>query len=160
MFYNKKPKGLNGALQDLGIQFEGREHSGTTNLLKFSKKRKNRTPILENMCDRFCLGSLLPGLDDSRNTAQLAARMMRDGCVMKITKSLGRVSGYCPLMRLVNWTSLHLRLQMLLPMMMWKFKRMLHDTKFFFPCRMFCIRVFLKLVFIFIFLCIDPYIHM
>lgn len=29
MFYNKKPKGLNGALQDLGIQFEGREHSGT-----------------------------------------------------------------------------------------------------------------------------------
>ncbi|XP_059181763.1 ERI1 exoribonuclease 2 [Centropristis striata] len=57
-FYDRKPKGLNGALQDLGIQFSGREHSG---------------------------------LDDSRNTAQLAARMMRDGCVMKITKSLERV---------------------------------------------------------------------
>ena len=27
-FYNRKPKGLNGALQDLGIVFEGREHSG------------------------------------------------------------------------------------------------------------------------------------
>ncbi|XP_015498146.1 ERI1 exoribonuclease 2 [Parus major] len=26
-FYNRKPKGLNGALQDLGIAFEGREHS-------------------------------------------------------------------------------------------------------------------------------------
>ncbi|XP_069386844.1 ERI1 exoribonuclease 2 [Paralichthys olivaceus] len=57
LFYDRKPKGLNGALQDLGIKFSGREHSG---------------------------------LDDSRNTAQLAARMMRDGCVMKITRSLER----------------------------------------------------------------------
>nr|XP_033480330.1 ERI1 exoribonuclease 2 isoform X3 [Epinephelus lanceolatus] len=57
LFYDRKPKGLNGALQDLGIQFSGREHSG---------------------------------LDDSRNTAHLAARMMRDGCVMKITRSLER----------------------------------------------------------------------
>uniref|UniRef100_G3Q7C4 ERI1 exoribonuclease 2 n=1 Tax=Gasterosteus aculeatus aculeatus TaxID=481459 RepID=G3Q7C4_GASAC len=58
LFYDRKPKGLNGALQDLGIQFSGREHSG---------------------------------LDDSRNTAQLAARIMRDGCVMKITRSLEKV---------------------------------------------------------------------
>ncbi|KAM9769787.1 ERI1 exoribonuclease 2 [Menidia menidia] len=57
LFYDRKPKGLSGALQDLGIQFSGREHSG---------------------------------LDDARNTAQLAARMMRDGCVMKITRSLER----------------------------------------------------------------------
>ncbi|XP_047221102.1 ERI1 exoribonuclease 2 [Girardinichthys multiradiatus] len=55
LFYSRKPKGLNGALQDLGIQFSGREHSG---------------------------------LDDARNTARLAARMMRDGCVLKITRSL------------------------------------------------------------------------
>ncbi|XP_038843785.1 ERI1 exoribonuclease 2-like [Salvelinus namaycush] len=61
LFYNRKPKGLNGALQDLGIQFSGREHSG---------------------------------LDDARNTAHLAWRMMRDGCVMKITRSLERVSGF------------------------------------------------------------------
>lgn len=39
MFYNKKPKGLNGALQDLGIQFEGREHSGTQKVLNLSKKK-------------------------------------------------------------------------------------------------------------------------
>ncbi|XP_038142779.1 ERI1 exoribonuclease 2 isoform X1 [Cyprinodon tularosa] len=57
LFYSRKPKGLNGALQDLGIQFSGREHSG---------------------------------LDDARNTARLAARMMRDGCVLKITRSLER----------------------------------------------------------------------
>ncbi|XP_069503756.1 ERI1 exoribonuclease 2 isoform X2 [Ambystoma mexicanum] len=57
-FYNRKPKGLNGALQDLGITFSGREHSG---------------------------------LDDSRNTARLAWRMICDGCVMKITKSLDKV---------------------------------------------------------------------
>lgn len=38
MFYNKKPKGLNGALQNLGIQFEGREHSGTQKVLDLSKK--------------------------------------------------------------------------------------------------------------------------
>ncbi|NXQ24492.1 ERI2 exoribonuclease, partial [Alaudala cheleensis] len=56
-FYNRKPKGLNGALQDLGIAFEGREHSG---------------------------------LDDSRNTAHLAWRMMCDGCVLKVTKSLDK----------------------------------------------------------------------
>ncbi|XP_031748622.1 ERI1 exoribonuclease 2 isoform X2 [Xenopus tropicalis] len=59
LFYNRRPKGLNGALQDLGIEFSGREHSG---------------------------------LDDSRNTAKLAWRMIRDGCVMKITKSLDKVN--------------------------------------------------------------------
>ncbi|XP_069839900.1 ERI1 exoribonuclease 2 isoform X2 [Dendropsophus ebraccatus] len=58
LFYSRKPKGLNGALQDVGIEFSGREHSG---------------------------------LDDSRNTARLAWRMICDGCVMKITKSLDKV---------------------------------------------------------------------
>ncbi|MGH0164569.1 UNVERIFIED_CONTAM: hypothetical protein FKN15_047502 [Acipenser sinensis] len=57
LFYNRMPKGLNGALQDLGIEFCGREHSG---------------------------------LDDARNTAGLAWRMITDGCVMKVTKSLDR----------------------------------------------------------------------
>ncbi|XP_073504077.1 ERI1 exoribonuclease 2 [Phyllobates terribilis] len=57
LFYNRRPKGLNGALQDVGIEFSGREHSG---------------------------------LDDSRNTARLAWRMICDGCVMKITKSLDK----------------------------------------------------------------------
>ncbi|XP_027525601.1 ERI1 exoribonuclease 2 isoform X1 [Corapipo altera] len=56
-FYNRKPKGLNGALQDLGIAFVGREHSG---------------------------------LDDSRNTAHLAWRLICDGCVLKVTKSLDK----------------------------------------------------------------------
>ncbi|XP_071616678.1 ERI1 exoribonuclease 2 [Heliangelus exortis] len=54
-FYNRKPRGLSGALQDLGIAFAGREHSG---------------------------------LDDSRNTAHLAWRLICDGCVLKVTKSL------------------------------------------------------------------------
>uniref|UniRef100_U3J7Q5 ERI1 exoribonuclease 2 n=1 Tax=Anas platyrhynchos platyrhynchos TaxID=8840 RepID=U3J7Q5_ANAPP len=61
-FYNRKPKGLNGALQDLGLTFVGREHSG---------------------------------LDDSRNTARLAWRMICDGCVLKITKSLDKVKRTC-----------------------------------------------------------------
>uniref|UniRef100_A0A8C3KHC6 ERI1 exoribonuclease 2 n=1 Tax=Calidris pygmaea TaxID=425635 RepID=A0A8C3KHC6_9CHAR len=56
-FYNRKPKGLSGALQDLGIAFAGREHSG---------------------------------LDDSRNTARLAWRLICDGCVLKVTKSLDK----------------------------------------------------------------------
>ncbi|NXX57987.1 ERI2 exoribonuclease, partial [Scopus umbretta] len=56
-FYNRKPKGLNGALQDVGIAFAGREHSG---------------------------------LDDSRNTARLAWRLICDGCVLKVTKSLDK----------------------------------------------------------------------
>ncbi|KAF7689175.1 ERI1 exoribonuclease 2 [Silurus meridionalis] len=58
IYYQRKPKGLNGALQDLGIEFSGREHSG---------------------------------LDDARNTARLAWRMIRDGCMMKITKCVSRV---------------------------------------------------------------------
>ncbi|XP_025062786.1 ERI1 exoribonuclease 2 isoform X1 [Alligator sinensis] len=57
-FYSRRPKGLNGALQDLGIEFAGREHSG---------------------------------LDDSRNTARLAWRMICDGCMLEITKSLDKV---------------------------------------------------------------------
>ncbi|NXJ90440.1 ERI2 exoribonuclease, partial [Corythaixoides concolor] len=56
-FYNRKPNGLSGALQDLGIAFAGREHSG---------------------------------LDDSRNTARLAWRLICDGCVLKVTKSLDK----------------------------------------------------------------------
>ncbi|XP_009983144.1 PREDICTED: ERI1 exoribonuclease 2, partial [Tauraco erythrolophus] len=60
-FYNRKPNGLSGALQDLGIAFAGREHSG---------------------------------LDDSRNTARLAWRLICDGCVLKVTKSLDKVSNY------------------------------------------------------------------
>ncbi|NXG56435.1 ERI2 exoribonuclease, partial [Hemiprocne comata] len=56
-FYNRKPKGLSGALQDLGIAFAGREHCG---------------------------------LDDSRNTACLAWRLICDGCVLKVTKSLDK----------------------------------------------------------------------
>ncbi|XP_058013624.1 ERI1 exoribonuclease 2 isoform X2 [Ahaetulla prasina] len=56
-FYSRKPQGLNGALKDVGITFEGREHSG---------------------------------LHDSRNTARLAWKMICDGCVMKITKSLDK----------------------------------------------------------------------
>ncbi|XP_077616663.1 ERI1 exoribonuclease 2 isoform X1 [Crocuta crocuta] len=58
IFYRRKPKGLHGALQEVGIEFLGREHSG---------------------------------LDDSRNTALLAWKMIRDGCLMKITRSLNKV---------------------------------------------------------------------
>ncbi|XP_051661718.1 ERI1 exoribonuclease 2 isoform X2 [Manacus candei] len=63
-FYNRKPKGLNGALQDLGIAFVGREHSG---------------------------------LDDSRNTARLAWRLICDGCVLRVTKSLDKARLQCNL---------------------------------------------------------------
>ncbi|XP_040853610.1 ERI1 exoribonuclease 2-like isoform X1 [Ochotona curzoniae] len=58
LFYRRKPKGLSGALQEVGIEFSGREHSG---------------------------------LDDARNTALLAWKMIRDGCLMKITRSLNKV---------------------------------------------------------------------
>jgi inhibitor of KinA sporulation pathway (predicted exonuclease) len=54
-FYKRRPKGLHGALLELGLQFEGREHSG---------------------------------LCDARNTALLAWRMVQDGAVLKITKTL------------------------------------------------------------------------
>ncbi|XP_072168368.1 ERI1 exoribonuclease 2-like [Diadema setosum] len=54
-FYKRRPQGLNGALQELGIQFAGRQHSG---------------------------------LDDARNTARLVWRMIQDGCLLSITKTI------------------------------------------------------------------------
>ena len=54
-FYKCSPKGLNGALQHLGLTFHGREHCG---------------------------------LDDAVNTGRLLLRMVLDGCVMQVTKSL------------------------------------------------------------------------
>ncbi|XP_033119269.1 uncharacterized protein LOC117118712 [Anneissia japonica] len=59
-FYKRKPNGLNGALQDVGIQFTGRQHSG---------------------------------LDDAKNTAQLAWKMICDGCRMSITKAPHQKAG-------------------------------------------------------------------
>uniref|UniRef100_A0A2K5ERN8 ERI1 exoribonuclease 2 n=1 Tax=Aotus nancymaae TaxID=37293 RepID=A0A2K5ERN8_AOTNA len=69
LFYRRKPKGLSGALQEVGIEFSGREHSG---------------------------------LDDSRNTALLAWKMIRDGCLMKITRSLNKVSSVLPFYSVVS----------------------------------------------------------
>lgn len=53
--YLRKPKGLFGALQELGMDFEGRQHCG---------------------------------LDDARNTAKLAGRMINDGVFLRKTTSL------------------------------------------------------------------------
>ncbi|CAB4068947.1 ERI2 [Lepeophtheirus salmonis] len=53
------PEGLNGALKDVGLSFDGREHSG---------------------------------LDDAKNTARLVAKMVKDGCLLGITKSLPGVT--------------------------------------------------------------------
>lgn len=53
--YNRRPKGLVGALGELGLTFEGREHSG---------------------------------LDDAKNTAKLAARMIADGMLLRITTDI------------------------------------------------------------------------
>ncbi|PSN32646.1 hypothetical protein C0J52_13876 [Blattella germanica] len=54
-FYKRRPQGLRGALSELGIVFQGREHSG---------------------------------LCDAKNTALLAWRMVKDGAILKVTKSL------------------------------------------------------------------------
>lgn len=53
--YMRKPKGLSGALQELCMDFEGREHCG---------------------------------LDDARNTATLAGRMITDGVLLRKTTTL------------------------------------------------------------------------
>lgn len=58
-FYSRKPQGLAGALQDLGIQFAGREHSGTIN---YSLKKKNRFWLLSDYtfslrCERNYTGN-------------------------------------------------------------------------------------------------------
>ncbi|KAJ3615198.1 hypothetical protein NHX12_018766 [Muraenolepis orangiensis] len=55
------------------------------------RKQLHKPDVLNSWIDlratyRVCL-------DDSRNTAQLALRMMRDGCVMKLTRTQERVSG-------------------------------------------------------------------
>lgn len=63
-FYKRNPKGLRDAVENVGLQFEGREHSGIV---------------------------------DARNTAKLAERMVLDGCVLKITRTIesdGRVTNF------------------------------------------------------------------
>ncbi|XP_005106385.1 ERI1 exoribonuclease 2 isoform X3 [Aplysia californica] len=62
-FYQRRPDGLNGALQDLGLIFDGRQHSG---------------------------------VDDARNTARVAWRMICDGCQLLITKTLKTVRRHSP----------------------------------------------------------------
>ena len=57
-FYNRKPQGLNGALTEMGLKFEGREHSG---------------------------------LCDAKNTGKLVHKMIQDGCILGLTKSLDDV---------------------------------------------------------------------
>ena len=48
-FYDRKPQGLNGALQDLGICFEGREHSGKT---FFDGREHSGKIILRNLTQK------------------------------------------------------------------------------------------------------------
>ncbi|XP_017778854.1 PREDICTED: ERI1 exoribonuclease 2 [Nicrophorus vespilloides] len=54
-FYNRRPKGLEGALSEVGLKFVGKQHSG---------------------------------LDDAKNTAYLAGRMISEGVELRITKSI------------------------------------------------------------------------
>ncbi|CAM4460503.1 unnamed protein product [Leuciscus chuanchicus] len=49
LFYNRKPKGLRGALLDLGIQFTGREHSGLVDA------RNTALLAWRMVCDGCCL---------------------------------------------------------------------------------------------------------
>ncbi|CAD5124542.1 DgyrCDS12820 [Dimorphilus gyrociliatus] len=52
-FYGKTPAGLEGGLKYVGLEFQGRQHSG---------------------------------LEDSRNTAKLAYKLICDGCVLTLTR--------------------------------------------------------------------------
>ncbi|KAK4883107.1 hypothetical protein RN001_006426 [Aquatica leii] len=56
--YSRRPKGLNGALTEVGMKFIGKEHCG---------------------------------LDDARNTALLAGKMINDGILLRITKDLSQI---------------------------------------------------------------------
>uniref|UniRef100_A0A8C5LEU5 Exonuclease domain-containing protein n=1 Tax=Jaculus jaculus TaxID=51337 RepID=A0A8C5LEU5_JACJA len=44
---------------------------------------------------KLCAFVTWSGLDDSRNTALLAWKMIRDGCLMKITRSSNKGTGVC-----------------------------------------------------------------
>ncbi|XP_039261560.2 ERI1 exoribonuclease 2-like [Styela clava] len=54
-FYKRNPSNLQDALENVGLKFEGRAHSGIV---------------------------------DAQNTARLAAVMMKDGCVLRITRNI------------------------------------------------------------------------
>ncbi|XP_066496570.1 ERI1 exoribonuclease 2 isoform X2 [Tiliqua scincoides] len=58
--------------------------------LFYSRKPQGLTGALRDVGILFA-GREHSGLDDSRNTARLAWRMICDGCVMKITKSLDKM---------------------------------------------------------------------
>lgn len=53
---------------------------------------------------------MFEGLDDSRNTARLAWRLICDGCVLKVTKSLDKVSDYfVPSLLLALWPGIQMK---------------------------------------------------
>lgn len=60
------------------MDYDGREHCG---------KRSIACGNSFLICAHFS-----PGLDDAKNTAKLAWRMMCDGCILNITKTLDQVT--------------------------------------------------------------------
>ena len=76
-FYDRRPSGLCGSLEDLGIPFTGREHCGRHRVSYYTLYSRSLCSLL------WCVG-----LDDARNTAKLCYRLVKDGCRLNITKSL------------------------------------------------------------------------
>ncbi|XP_062915367.1 ERI1 exoribonuclease 2 [Mobula hypostoma] len=68
LFYNRKPKGLNGALQDLGIVFSGREHSG------LDDARNTARLAWQMICDG-CTMKITKSLDRVAPMRNLIARL-------------------------------------------------------------------------------------
>ena len=64
-FYNRKPQGLNGALKEMGMAFEGREHSGLDDA-------KNTAKLVYKMIQDGCLLGLTKGLNDVKLDPKLA----------------------------------------------------------------------------------------
>ncbi|XP_051877601.1 ERI1 exoribonuclease 2 [Pristis pectinata] len=93
LFYNRKPKGLNGALQDLGIVFSGREHSGLDDARNTARltwqmicdgctmkttKSLDRVAPMRNPIARLPTVNSLPGGKTSQ--ASLSSEDLDNGC--------------------------------------------------------------------------------
>ena len=64
-FYNRNPQGLNGALQEMGLKFQGRQHSGLCDA-------KNTGKLVHKMIQDGCILGLTKCLDDVKLDPKLS----------------------------------------------------------------------------------------
>jgi len=77
-FYNRKPQGLNGALRDVGLHFQGREHSGI-------EDARNTAKLIWKMVEGGCKLDVKESTRDERKASAEAGSHNSDNYIKEYT---------------------------------------------------------------------------